>query len=145
METATNAKHLKVLGRADAARLGDAAIVRQFVIDLVKQVGMEPIGEPVVHDVPLEIAKLDREPFQDEGGITTQLVGFHTLSTSHVAIHTWPLRQEFHLDLYSCREFDKHVVGDFIQEVLHTDEMIATDLTYACEWESYRNPDGSVG
>lgn len=137
METATNVKHLKVLGRGDPRRLGDADIVRRFVIDLVRKVGMEPLGEPVIHDVPLEVAKLGREPFQDEGGITAQLVGFHTLSTSHVAIHTWPLREEFHLDLYSCREFSKVEVGAFIQEIFHTTRMVSSDLTFACEWESY--------
>ncbi|NIT77328.1 MAG: hypothetical protein GWN58_23015 [Anaerolineae bacterium] len=135
METATNVKHLKVLGLGDPARLGDAAIVRRFVADLVKQVGMEPLGEPVVHDVPLEVSKLGREPFQDEGGVTTQLVGFHTLSTSHVAIHTWPLRSEFHLDLYSCREFNRADVLGFITEVFRTETMKASDLTAYCEWE----------
>lgn len=136
METMTNVKHLKVLGRGDPARLGDAARVRQFVIDLVRQVGMEPLGEPVVHDVPLEIAKLGREPFQDEGGVTTQLVGFHTLSTSHVAIHTWPLREEFHLDLYSCREFSKTEVLGFITEVFGSHMMKASNLTAYCEWNA---------
>lgn len=135
METATNVKHLKVLGLGDPARLGDAAIVRRFVTDLVRQVGMEPLGEPVVHDVPLEVGKLGREPFQDEGGVTTQLVGFHTLSTSHVAIHTWPLRSEFHLDLYSCREFNRADVLGFITEVFRTETMKASDLTAYCEWE----------
>lgn len=134
METTTNAKHLKVLGRGNPHRLGNAAIVRQFVIDLVRRVGMEPLGNPVVHDVPLEIQKLGREPFQDEGGVTTQLVGFHTLSTSHVAIHTWPLREEFHLDLYSCREFGSEDVLGFISEVFKTNTLKAADLTPYCEW-----------
>jgi S-adenosylmethionine decarboxylase len=135
MET-MNVKHLKVLGRGDPARLGDAAVVRQFVTDLVKQVGMEPLGEPVVHDVPLEVRKLGREPFQDEGGVTTQLVGFHTLSTSHVAIHTWPLREEFHLDLYSCREFNRADVLGFVTEVFSTHTLKASDLSAYCEWEA---------
>jgi len=137
MELQTNAKHIKVLGKGDPARLGDATIVRQFVIDLVKQVGMQPLGDPVIHDVPFEIKKLGREPFEDEGGVTGQLVGFHTLSTSHVAIHTWPARDEFHLDLYSCREFDKNEVEAFIHEVFHSQRMVVSDLTFACEWEDY--------
>jgi S-adenosylmethionine/arginine decarboxylase-like enzyme len=135
METITDTKHIKVLGRGDPRLLGDAALVRQFVTDLVRRVGMEPLGEPVIHDVPQEIQKLGREPFEDEGGVTAQLVGFHTLSTSHVAIHTWPLRKEFHLDLYSCRVFDREDVLGFVTEVFHTDEMRAADLTPYCEWE----------
>jgi S-adenosylmethionine decarboxylase len=131
MET-TNVKHLKVLGRGDPRRLGNADLVRRFVTDLVRRVGMEPLGEPVVHDVALEVGKLGREPFQDEGGVTAQLVGFHTLSTSHVAIHTWPLRSEFHLDLYSCREFDRGEIEGFISEVFHVRTMQASDLTSYC-------------
>jgi len=97
---------------------------------------MQPLGEPVIHDVPLEIQKLGREPFQDEGGVTAQLVGFHTLSTSHVAIHTWPLREEFHLDLYSCREFNKDVIVNFISEVFHSKIMKIADLSAHCKWET---------
>ena len=134
MESTMNTKHLKVLGRGDPRRLGDAAVVRQFVIDLVKQVGMEPLGEPVIHDVQLEVQKLGREPFQDEGGVTCQLVGFHTLSTSHVALHTWPLREEFHLDLYSCRHFNRADVLGFITEVFQAPQLQVADLTEHCEW-----------
>lgn len=134
METISDAKHLKVLGRGDPLRLGDATLVRKFVTDLVRQVGMEPLGEPVIHDVPQEIAKLGREPFEDEGGVTAQLVGFHTLSTSHVAIHTWPLRNEFHLDLYSCRFFDREEVLSYITDVFRVEELKVSDLTPYCEW-----------
>jgi len=134
--TSNNTKHLKVLGRGDPLRLGDADIVRSFVIDLVHVVGMEPLGDPVIHDVPQEIKKLGRTPFEDEGGVTAQLVGFHTLSTSHVAIHTWPLRNEFHLDLYSCRFFDQEQVLNFISEAFHAVEIKASNLTAYCEWVS---------
>jgi len=130
-------KHLKVLGRGDPNRLANDTIVRQLVTDLVCKVGMQPLGDPTIHNVPVEIAKLGREPFEDEGGVTAQLCGFHTLSTSHVAVHTWPARGEFHLDLYSCREFEQNGIGEFIKEVLHAERMIVTDLTFACEWDSY--------
>jgi S-adenosylmethionine/arginine decarboxylase-like enzyme len=136
METTTNVRHIKVLGKGDPTPMGDAAVVRQFVTDLVKRVGMQPLGEPVVHDVPVEVQKLGREPFEDEGGVTAQLVGFHTLSTSHVAIHTWPLREEFHLDLYSCREFSGQEILDFITEVFHTHTMKVSDLSSYCDWEA---------
>lgn len=141
MQTISGVKHLKVLGRGNPHLLGEAARVRQFVIDLVRSVGMEPLGDPVVHDVPVEVAKLGREPFEDEGGITCQLVGFHTLSTSHVAIHTWPLRSEFHLDLYSCRPYDKEEVLAFISDVFHTEMLKVADLTPHCNWDPEFSPD----
>lgn len=127
--------HLKVLGQGDSQRLSDPNFIRQFCLDLIKRAGMEPLGSPQVHDVPLEIQKLNREPFEDEGGVTAQLVGFATLSTSHLAIHTWPLRNEFHLDLYSCREFDKDEVLGFLRDALRCEVIQDTDLTRYCRWE----------
>jgi S-adenosylmethionine/arginine decarboxylase-like enzyme len=124
------AKHIKVLGKGDPDRLGNAGVVRQFLIDLVFRVGMQPLGEPMLHDVPVEISKLGREPFEDEGGISA----LACLSTSHVAIHTWPLRSEFHLDLYSCRFYNPQAVLDFINEVFHVEKTKVTDVTTGCDW-----------
>jgi S-adenosylmethionine/arginine decarboxylase-like enzyme len=127
---ATLAKHLKILGKGDPVRLGDAGLIRQFITDLVHRVGMQPLGEPLVHDVPVEIEKLGREPFEDEGGISVLCC----LSTSHVAIHTWPLRNEFHLDLYSCRFYDRDEVLSFLRDVFHVERTKVTDVTEGCDW-----------
>ncbi|MBU4421749.1 S-adenosylmethionine decarboxylase [Candidatus Parcubacteria bacterium] len=127
-------KHLKVLGLGDPEIMGDATLVRTFMEKLIKEVGMRPLGEPTVHDVPLDLEKLGVAPFEDEGGVTTQIVGYHTLSTSHAAIHTWPLRKEFHLDLYSCRNFDAKHVEEFIKNYFKCTKTKITNLTYATEW-----------
>ena len=127
-------KHLKVLGLGNAEIMGDAKAVRTFMEKLIEEVGMRPLGEPTVHDVPLDLEKLGVEPFEDEGGVTTQIVGYHTLSTSHAAIHTWPLRKEFHLDIYSCRNFDPKQVEMFISDYFKCTKLKSTDLTYAAEW-----------
>lgn len=132
------AKHLKILGMGSASRLESAEAVRKFVVSLIDFIGMRPLGEPTVHDVAIDIAKLGKEPFEDEGGVTVQAVGiaaYHTLSTSHVALHTWPVRREFHLDIYSCREFDAGSVGKFVSLYFDCYAVKATDLTYATEWD----------
>ena len=72
-----------------------------------------------------DIAKLGREPFEDEGGISV----LACLSTSHIAIHTWPLRCEFHLDIYSCREFDKEAFIKTLKEHFPNSHVEATDFT----------------
>ena len=140
----TLVQHIKVLAKADPDRLGNEPLIKQAMADLVKLVQMQPLGEPVVHNVPLEIEKLNREKFEDEGGITTQRAGgrmepayqgIHTLSTSHVAIHTWPLREEFKLDIFSCREYDADLVVGFLTEVFHITHSKVTDLSASCEWD----------
>lgn len=109
-------RHIKILGRGDADRLGSADQVEAFLIELVGRIGMRRLGEPHLYSVDLEIEKLGVEPFEDEGGIT----GVVVLSTSHCAIHTWPLRasadnEMFVLDVYSCRDFDPGLPGSLLE------------------------------
>ncbi len=129
-----NVKHLKILGFGSPSKLGDAQMIRQFLIDLIGRVGMQPLGEPTVYDIPLEISKLERKPFEDEGGVTSQIVGYHTLSTSHTVIHTWPLRNELHLDIYSCRYFSAQDVISFLTDVFQITDIKVSDLTSHCSW-----------
>lgn len=118
-------RHIKVLGRGMSPLLADIDRVRSFVADLVVELGMRPLGEPILHDVVLDLAKLDVLPFSDEGGVTGTVV----LSTSHIAIHTWPLRHFFVLDVFSRRDFDPETVerclssafGTFALKVVNVD------------------------
>lgn len=126
------AKHVKILGRqACAALLDSPGAITQLVRGVIKAVGMTLLGQPQLHQVELDVCKLGREPFQDEGGITC----LACLSTSHVAIHTWPLRGEFHFDLYSCRPFDLRALVSLVQEALDVKELKVSDLSPATEWE----------
>src|SRR3954463_2770248 len=95
-------RHIKVLGRGSPSRMGDVKTAENMLVDLIDGLGMRILGEPHMYEVETEIAKLGVEPFEDEGGVT----GVCVLSTSHCAIHTWPLRPFFVMDVYSCRDFD---------------------------------------
>lgn len=129
-----NVKHLKILGIGNEKILADEQAIYDFMLKLITLVGMRSLGKPTVHNVPLEIEKLGKEPFEDEGGITTQVVGYHTLSTSHTAIHTWPLRKEFHLDIYSCKNFDAEKIEKFTKKYFKCEKIKITDLTKYTEW-----------
>lgn len=127
-------QHVKLLIKAPSDKLSDVETVKWYLTETVRRVGMAPLGDPVVHLVPLDPSKLDSPQFQDDGGVTCQLVGFTTLTTSHIAIHTWPLRQEAHIDLYSCKDFDKSVFVLWTQECLLADMVKISDLSHACRW-----------
>lgn len=117
-------KHLKVLGKGEnCSVLADAPSLQRLVADLVETVGMQLLGRPQVHEVATDIRKLGREPFEDEGGISV----LACLSTSHVAIHTWPLRGEFHLDIYSCREFSAENVLNKLRGIVEQAPVPATE------------------
>lgn len=93
--------------------LSDVPYLDTMFRDLVQLLGMEILVEPAFRSVPLDPAKL--ESGSDEGGVT----GTAVITTSHLSIHTWPLRQRFSLDVYSCKQFSQEVVVDFLKERLH--------------------------
>lgn len=120
-------RHIKVLGKGSPALMRDVTGLEQFLLDLVARLGMRPLGKPHIYEVVEEIEKLGSEPFEDEGGTT----GIVVLSTSHCAIHTWPLRSEFVIDVYSCRDFDTAVVTAALEEHFDAHHMNMTDLSHS--------------
>lgn len=127
-------RHIKIVGYGSAKLLGSVDVVRDFLMTLVRKLGMRPLGFPMIHDVDIDLSKMNVEPFEDEGGVT----GIIVLSTSHCSIHTWPAREKpmFVLDVYSCRDFNAVEVADHACETLGVTALHATDLSL-----SLRTPD----
>ncbi len=130
----SHGRHMKVLGRGAAELLGNAKVVESMLRELIGILGMRMLGEPHLYEVETEIAKLGVEPFEDEGGVT----GVCVLSTSHCAIHTWPLRPYFVLDVYSCRDFEPSAVEQHLAKRLGAYDLQVTDLSFSLEYESGR-------
>lgn len=122
-------KHIKVLGRGDPGRLGNPTWVEMLLRKIVETAGMRELAS-VVKDVELEIGKLGKEPFEDEGGVS----GIMLLSTSHVAVHTWPLRKFFVFDLYSCRDFNDHAVKEVIRLHFMASALMVHDLSSSLDY-----------
>ena len=68
-------------------------------------------------------------PFEDEGGIS----GISVLSTSHVSIHTWPLRSHAVLDVYSCREYDARIVVKLIKQFFQATGIHLHELSFSLQ------------
>lgn len=122
-------RHIKVLGVGSPDELRSIEGVERFLTDLVEALGMRCLGQPHTYEVEEEIEKLGVEPFEDEGGVT----GVCVLSTSHCALHTWPLRSFFVMDVYSCRDFDVDVVRAMARERFGATRLRITDLTFALQ------------
>jgi S-adenosylmethionine decarboxylase len=131
----SHGRHVKVLGRGAPDLLGNAKVVETTLRELIGILGMRMLGEPHLYEVETEIAKLNVEPFEDEGGVT----GVCVLSTSHCAIHTWPLRPYFVMDVYSCRDFDPSAVEQHLSARLGAYDVQVTDLSFALEYEVDRS------
>ena len=85
---------------------------------IVKALGMKPLDDVKVYEVPVDHAILARAQatgnFEDEGGISTLQV----ISTSHLALHAWPLQSYFALDAFSCKDYDAQLALSIIREML---------------------------
>ena len=86
--------------------LGDRAFLDMFLCDLVALLKMNVLGGPHMYEVLCDPLG------DDDGGLTGAVV----LSTSHLSIHTWPLRKCFSLDVFSCKEFEEEVVQALARE-----------------------------
>lgn len=123
-------RHIKIIGRGSPEQMRDIQVLRGMLEELVTLLGMRALGAPHMYKVEEEIDKLGVEPFVDEGGVT----GVVVLSTSHCAIHTWPLRSYFVMDVYSCRDFeDTGIVEQLLQKHIHAYHLKITDLSFALE------------
>ena len=130
----SHGRHVKVLGRGAPDLLGNAKVVESALRELIGILGMRMLGEPHLYEVETEIAKLGVEPFEDEGGVT----GVCVLSTSHCAIHTWPLRPFFVMDVYSCRDFEPSDVEKHLVNRLGAYDLQLADLSFSLEYETNR-------
>lgn len=97
--------------------LNDKGYVEQFFLDLADILGMDILDGPRITKVPYSKNNLDND--HDDGGLS----GLCLISTSHISIHTWPLRDKFSLDAYSCKSFDCEKALDFIKERLHVESI----------------------
>lgn len=71
-------------------------VVRAFLRLAVAEMGMTPVGQPVVHTFAT------RDGHTDSG-----VTGFQIIVESHLAVHTWPEWGNLvAIDLFSCKPFD---------------------------------------
>ena len=80
------------------ANMLDRAKVIDFSKDLVKRIGMEPIGEPWVEPTAMHLP--------DKAGFTlTQII-----QTSSIVAHFVDEPRDIYLDVFSCKKFDIYIV-----------------------------------
>jgi S-adenosylmethionine/arginine decarboxylase-like enzyme len=136
----TQVKKIGLIGlgaRADI--LASETLTEDLLTKAVPLIGMTLLDAPRMYSVELELEKLGKEIFEDEGGVT----GSGVLSTSHIHLHGWPLRRKFDLDIYSCRPFNAHLLIDFIQYTLQPAYLEFHDLSLSAEpkrdWRDFVN------
>ncbi len=102
---------------ADASTLTKETLTRLFE-HLVRALEMKPLDKLHVYEVPVDPAILERAKrtgiFEDEGGIST----IQVTSTSHLALHAWPLQSFLAMDAFSCKEYNAEKALKIVRETL---------------------------
>jgi S-adenosylmethionine/arginine decarboxylase-like enzyme len=97
----------------DGAPLASPTELLELVYEVARIAKME-ILHVMVADVKQDVKKLGREVFADEGGLSVLAL----ISTSHIALHAWPLRRRVMFDMVSCRAFDPGAVREVVVQRL---------------------------
>jgi S-adenosylmethionine/arginine decarboxylase-like enzyme len=89
---------------ADKKLISDTNFVKEFIIDLCKEIKMKPYGEPWIE----KFASHDFRLF----GITV----LQAIETSDITCHLAENIGEIYLDIFSCAEYDPQVVLNFTEK-----------------------------
>jgi len=85
-------------------KLKDEIFIKEFLNNSVEILDMTKIGEPY-------LVKYNGKN-DDERGIS----GFVIIAESHISIHTWPEYNYASIDVFSCKDFDKKLITDYIKK-----------------------------
>jgi len=87
---------------------------------------LESSIEKLVLRLDLKVVKKDKYDFNPQG--TT---AFFVLSSSHLAIHTWPENNYLHLDLLTCQSLpDKEELNEILLEIFKTKKIKVREISY---------------
>jgi S-adenosylmethionine decarboxylase len=105
-------RHLILDGYVKDSSVFTAEKLTLLFQNLADALEMKILQGPTFLEVELDESKLTSNVFQDEGGITGSCI----ISTSHMALHAWPIRKFLSLDVFSCKDFDVKRAMSIINE-----------------------------
>ena len=91
----------------DGEFLNDEELMKKYmyeIADIAEMNVLNGVSEKVPYNPEL------KDTGHDDGGVSVLLL----ISTSHIAIHTWPLQKRFRLCLDSCKDFDSEKIKNFL-------------------------------
>jgi S-adenosylmethionine decarboxylase len=92
----------------DRRRLEDISLIYNFLSEYPAQIKMTKIMPPYVF-------RYDADNPQDWG-----ISGFVLIAESHISIHTFPEKNYFSLDIFSCKDFDSDQAISYVSNLFTT-------------------------
>lgn len=96
---------LEGYGCKNKAAMENPDLMRKILTELPSVMDMHIIMEP-------KIMYYDGGEIPQDKGVS----GFVIIAESHIAIHTFPEKGFFTLDIFSCKDFDVELAKDFVNE-----------------------------
>lgn len=119
-------KHLILDGTTASPDVFTALTIETLFSKVIEALEMKALGPVVTYEVPVDLEVQRRVEktgkFEDSGGITS----FVVISTSHLALHSWPLERRFSADVFSCKDFDHEKALHLFREILGVDRLQVT-------------------
>jgi len=105
-------KHLilRIKNIERSQHLGDTVLIVKFLETLVRSIGMRILAGPIA-----EIESGDK--------LKSGCSGVVLLYESHAAIHTYDIKQEAFLDIFSCKDYDVAQVINVLKETFGSFEI----------------------
>ena len=115
--------HLAIDGyRGDTIKMWDVELIRNFLIECPKTLGMTRITEPKVMEYSA--------PKAEDSGVS----GFVIIAESHISIHTFPHRNYVNIDIFSCLPFDHPRALAYAKSLFDLAEVKTWLLDRGLEW-----------
>ncbi len=96
----------------DGKDLASVAKMKKFFDLIISRVGFNIVFEPMFYKFKPRIK-----------GELAGITGMCVVSESHISIHTWPEKNYFSFDIFSCSDFDVNKVVGIIEEVFLAKEI----------------------
>lgn len=101
-ENHSKGKHLLAeITCLNSKNLDSVIFIKKFFNDIIKALNLTPIAPPKLFKFP-----------PPGGGIT----GYCVISESHISIHTWPEKNYFSFDIFSCRNFNEKTIEKILNK-----------------------------
>lgn len=110
---------------SEPEKLSDVGRIHRFLHHIVAEIQMRALGTHL-YDVPVAIKRFGGDPTADEGGITAIVV----LSTSHIAIHTWPENNGARISVDSCRDYKSDIVLKLLAQHFSATDVVLKDVSH---------------
>jgi S-adenosylmethionine decarboxylase len=98
----------------DGKDLASVAKIKSFFNDIITKVGFNIVHVPVFYKFPAR-----------KEGELSGITGMCIVSESHISIHTWPEKNYFAFDIFSCSKFKENKVIDIVQDCFDVQELFS--------------------